>query len=827
MHLSRQRARELPSLIPISEFDAQRCDIVCEALRTHIRRDGEPVTGFVPGWHPDALSLLFYPTLILQFRHDQGGSAFWLLDASFRYVAAAMSALPHEARISCRRRAASIATFLDGIGQDGLSCRIPDDVASFSGLAAETCRAILDEFGLPCAADWSQRLSISRPQDCTDFHAAVEAEAGRHFVGPNRRVELRARGEPVALLPGWRIERISSLFFPVLVADLHHEDGRSAYWFFGRDGSFIADHWTLLPQPCRLVVASHVETMLEDLWQDVVAHPGCGTRDHVEALLALPPATRDAVCNLRQAAADGRETATWALSEPPGDDLPRMLPGECRELRLDPGFLDEALRRPMQQQNVVLANEGAVTWPSPVDGSALAASGFALLFDHLCFAYRVQDPQAGFTFYVIGLREYFCGLAIYLPAIDLLVTRNLHDLRLVRRMRGARYGEDFLRHALYYGEAILAGARRPPGPIYHSFRGRHAMHVGHFFWQDLCGVHDFLGAVRPDRLPRFLVPEAHLKPELYGPIDAVFPCLSGHVERCHDSFGDMIPALYEAHARVIKATSVRVPRAVGSAIVAAYRRASGCRDLVARIRRVRRRAGGVLLLGLRVGNRTVIDPERFAVGLAAAMWDAYPELAIVVDGQNAGSHPVYGSYGDDPAAPGSFLRQELDIAAALSDEATSRGATLIDNIGRPMADSVLWCEAADFFVAPWGAALAKYRWVCNKPGLVVTGRWNLQHRLDLPIYHSVECNEDPAEIWFNDPATVEDVADADEPGSSRERSNFRIDDAAIHAQLIDLLGARRRRDPANCLDPRRHAELPVGSGTPDASDRHGSAPTCI
>ena len=34
----------------------------------------------------------------------------------------------------------------------------------------------------------------------------------------------------------------------------------------------------------------------------------------------------------------------------------------------------------------------------------------------------------------------------------------------------------------------------------------------------------------------------------------------------------------------------------------------------------------------------------------------------------------------------------------------------------------------------WGAGLAKYRWVCNKPGLLLTGEWNLRHREDLHIY---------------------------------------------------------------------------------------------
>lgn len=96
-------------------------------------------------------------------------------------------------------------------------------------------------------------------------------------------------------------------------------------------------------------------------------------------------------------------------------------------------------------------------------------------------------------------------------------------------------------------------------------------------------------------------------------------------------------------------------------------------------------------------------------------------------------------------------------------------------------------------MAPWGAALAKYRWVCNKQGLVITGRWNLENRRDLSIYHGHLFNEDPSEMWLNDPQTVEDITDPGETNWSRiERSNFKVNFEAIQEQAIRLIKERSR-----------------------------------
>ncbi len=819
MHLSRQTARELPSFIEDPDFDAGRGLRLAGALRLPVLRDGAPVPSFVPGWRPDGLSLLFYPTAILQFRHVAGGSAYWLLDAGFAYLGSDVRELPDRARAGVARRVASIAAFLNGLGEDSIPYRIPDDVTSFLMLAEATRREILASFG----HSWPTRCegaASAHTVPAASFVSTVRTDAttGRHFVGAERGRELLARREPVILQPGWRIACVSSLFFPVFVADLRHEDGRTAYWFFDRHGGYIIDRWDLLPEPHRSTVAAYAATMLEDLWQDIVAHPGDRTRDHVAAFLALPASARHAIFDLRHSPPDpAAATATWTLTDPPSETTAYVAQTEAGAALLQRGALERALSRNLQGQNIVLANEGRVSWPSVVDSGELEASGFALLLDSLCFAYRVQDLQRGFTFYVIAYGGHFRTFGIYLPENNLLVARDAAALRSMLEYH-PDYRLHLLRHAVDLGDAMLEGFGKPQGAIYHSFRGHAAMQIGHFIWQDLSGVSALLDGLRPGRVPSFLVPDSDRKPEIFGPIDAIFPGLQGHVVRTDGCFASLLPALYREHARVIKATSMFVPRAVGSAVLAAYKASPALRALVARCHDTRRTAGLVVLVGLRMGNRTFVDMRSSAMALIDVVIDACPDAVIVIDGQNADPDAVYDSWGDSAAPENRFLRQEIDIARELAEHAAARGVTLINVIGRPIAESVLWCDAADFFVAPWGAALAKYRWICSKPGLVVTGRWNLLHRSDLAIYHGEAFNERPAAMWFNEAGTVEDVVDAGEADVTRlERSNFRVDMAALQRQLVALLKQSRAAIPDH------------DAGTPAASEgmerrRQGALP---
>ena len=99
-----------------------------------------------------------------------------------------------------------------------------------------------------------------------------------------------------------------------------------------------------------------------------------------------------------------------------------------------------------------------------------------------------------------------------------------------------------------------------------------------------------------------------------------------------------------------------------------------------------------------------------------------------------------------------------------------------------------------FFISPWGAGLAKYRWAANKPGVVVSSRWVLQNKGDLHIYDSEKYMERPTEIRFIEPKHVFDLED--EPVLIQVFNphhpmyyNFKVNMGALYKEIETLLAS--------------------------------------
>jgi len=203
-------------------------------------------------------------------------------------------------------------------------------------------------------------------------------------------------------------------------------------------------------------------------------------------------------------------------------------------------------------------------------------------------------------------------------------------------------------------------------------------------------------------------------------------------------------------------------------------------------------------LGLRTESRTLVD----LIGFYERLVDFFvstieiEDAVLVIDGHNAregDAGRLIQSTGelDQNRAP---IETELEILAAIQHRAQGSRISVVSTIGCPLSTSLIWGVFCQAFVAPWGAGLAKYRWICNKPGFVITSNWNLHNRTDLHIYSAPEITEDPAPIEFVDPAHVTDHPDAPvliPIGAAHKPSNmnFEVDEPAVF-QAIALMISR-------------------------------------
>jgi hypothetical protein len=135
------------------------------------------------------------------------------------------------------------------------------------------------------------------------------------------------------------------------------------------------------------------------------------------------------------------------------------------------------------------------------------------------------------------------------------------------------------------------------------------------------------------------------------------------------------------------------------------------------------------------------------------------------------------------------LDVEQELCGQVIESARGKPILVTATTGQPVATSLAWINAADCFIAIWGAGLAKYRWIGNKPGLVLTSHAHLLHSADLQIYSSRQYMEHPSPVVFIDPLAVHDETESSEliPLAGPFYSNFRIDTDIFFGQVRSFL----------------------------------------
>ena len=437
-----------------------------------------------------------------------------------------------------------------------------------------------------------------------------------------------------------------------------------------------------------------------------------------------------------------------------------------------------------------------------------------LYFDDFRFAYRFADIPAGLTFYVIAADHYCKSMAVYVPQLDLLVVRDAWCRHLLDVYFPPNLGRWFINQAAMHGNVLVPYLVRGARRIASVMRGQPGTHMGHQLWNELSGMEYLLTGARGVHIPEWIVPGADAGIELWGPVETLFPELRRHVNRSLVQGSDVMAYVYAEGICAVRVTRERVSAEVRRRL----QRITQMDPVFSGIRRQaeisRARGAPVIILGLRVENRTLVDITGFFRDVIRLIAQVWPGATVVIDGHNArhvgtaqngqghtgirpaGTAAMIESHGESLAVRAPLVL-EREIAAELRGFAAGLDVIILDTLGESMASSLAWAMLGDCFLSIWGASLAKFRWVCNKPGLVVSSQANLLHRDDLHIYDSPQYMEAPTTLLFADPAAV-----VDDPGAPRLVPvsldnpfffNFRVDHSRVLEQfrvLLDEIMAR-------------------------------------
>ncbi len=565
------------------------------------------------------------------------------------------------------------------------------------------------------------------------------------------------------------------------VFELLHDQGARAEWFFNGAGqqSNTMEPW---PDDTRDALRTAFRPALAALRDALLPtypirlHPAQNAALH--EFLRLGPGLRDAITTALQAE---------VLPNPALSDIDA--PGAAPTPWADPAALRQALSVDLQDRFVAAMRTGALTWPSPVDRADMPCTG-AFTLDDFNSLFRFADWSSGLDIFVLATEHMSRVSGLYVPAHGLALSRGGDQKRMLLQHFPA-LGRFVLHHLAYFASSLLAGCARPAAPARFAtfLRGGASAHLGHQLWNELTAIDALVGALPPDRLPEWLVPGLPGNEiEFYGRLDALFPEIAGRVRRGFADQRAVIGHAYENRLILFRATREHIGDGLRRRVMAHAARSAPA--LPPR--------GRTILVGLRVENRTVTDLEALCALVVeeAIRWQAggASPVTVVFDGHNARgdarSDETISSHREGIASQ-SPLAVERAVVAALRQRFAGQPVTLLDTLGEPLAVSLVWAQACDGVVALWGAGLAKYRWVANKPGLVVTSRWNLENKGDLGLYDAAAYMADPTPLAYVEGTAVHDLPDAPVlvPFGHPSYHNFTFDPDAMRRQIRAVLTA--------------------------------------
>lgn len=301
-------------------------------------------------------------------------------------------------------------------------------------------------------------------------------------------------------------------------------------------------------------------------------------------------------------------------------------------------------------------------------------------------------------------------------------------------------------------------------------------HIGHYIWNGVSGWDGIFRWVDPEQLAAVAVCGPH---RLLGGVDELYP----------DQLHPRTTVIDYPAERLLwdviiqrRALAITVKDGWISADLAARvlrRSEARCSGAFrAELHRLRSATDPLILITLRLDNRSWHEQESGYVALIHALREEHPRLGVVIDGMNGEFNAGW-----------SHAMMSLEAERALSERIVAGFGPeipVLNTIGCSIAESMVAAKASDFFVAPIGAGMAKSRWIANLSGVAFSNRdW-----LD-PAEHSGRLydfyREGARSASYLGPEQVTDIG----KDRGQGRRNFSLDWRHLHAAVRAFLGRAR------------------------------------
>jgi hypothetical protein len=598
---------------------------------------------------------------------------------------------------------------------------------------------------------------------------------------PGQILPFQQNGGPLRDLgAGWSYHSLYAEFAPILLFELQHVSGARATWFFDSTPQFLGHTAFGIPEFHHRILLHKASVLFDRMVGTVTGGGQTSTLAEVQSFFQISQAARQELEHLcRPPPASIPHIATLSELSEQIISMPKGIAGPLVIVHRQ--ALATSLTTSFQDRLMKGLIDGTFSWPSPVDGTDQPCSG-GLCFNLFHFAYRISDPESGLVYFLLVSEHASRLLGQYYPSENLIITvdewskKSLEtcfpDILTSIRIYICRFGDTFIPYQLRYGPKTLANSMRES-------------HLGHQLWNEFSGLEDIVASIPAELYPIQLSYGGPIY-GTFGPLADIFPEFASKTRTDVSSERDIIEFANRHDLILARFTRIFVSEALRNRML---RYAATTSDFQAARAQYRPGQGPVILIGLRVENRTVVDLASFICNLVSHIAQIAPGSTIVLDGQNRrfDQRPV-GSFSDH-LAKHSPIDVEADLCQQVIASAAGQPVTVVSTSGQTIANSLGWITCVDCFIAIWGAGLVKYRWIGNKPGLVLSSQFHLLNPQEMSIYHTPQMMENPTPVHYADPASVEDQADAQQlvPVDGLRHISFRVNEPVFFAQVDAFL----------------------------------------
>lgn len=510
-----------------------------------------------------------------------------------------------------------------------------------------------------------------------------------------------------------------------------NETDQYGIWLFDEDANYITDEPSLLDDDRRKQIDATITGHAATLWQALpAAFSGEGLQwsfDFGRLSLQIRSKLLWSSCRVRQTYVDVVDFGAGPLPEQIGE-------GES-SLRLRLASINTVLScaAPAFQDGIVA--DCAVTIPSPVSEERLSTRSCIVLTD-FHFAYPFLDGDT--LFFLLCWDHLFLPIGIYFPAQNVVIARKYNSAQ-----HHVRYiGDEMVNHFAVYRDEVARyfgdGGNR------HLAVSTRDMHLGHHLWNELTGFDRLISNAHLQNVEKVLVYAAEHS-EMYGPIDTFFPVFKDRIVRFTNDNPAFIRFVYRENILPVRVSDHYISQRLADTIIKQGREPAFTLKPDAEI--------FCVVIGLRVESRAWANQIDGIIAAIEYLLTRVSRLRVILDGYNGlRSHGLTGRAAE-------ARRQEHRIDRVVRGYFAGDARVVFENgLGLKLVDAIAQIAKADLFIAPWGAGLAKYRWICNLPGVIFTGKaLTADSEITNKIYERTVFRENAFECIYVDPKYVVDL----------------------------------------------------------------------